>query len=94
MLTLSLISLLAGAALGMRFKVLVLVPAIFLALLAILAGGISASASFSFVALAMVIAATCLQLGYLLGVGARYAMAAARAGRIQRIWHGRAASAR
>jgi len=94
MLILSLISLLAGAALGMRFKVLILVPAICLALLAILAVGISSSVSFSFIALAMVLAAACLQLGYLGGVGARYAMAAARAGRIQRIWHGRAASVR
>jgi len=94
MLTLSLMALLAGAALGMRFKVLVLVPTIFLTLLALLAVGISAEGGFSFIALAMVVAATCLQLGYLIAVGARYAVAAARAGRIQRIWHGRPASVR
>ena len=94
MLILSLISLLAGALLGMRFKVLILVPAICLALLAILAVGISSSVSFSFIALAMVLAAACLQLGYLIGIAARYAMAGARAGRIHRIWHGRTASVR
>ena len=92
MLTLSLASLLVGAVLGMRFRVLILLPAVFAALLAVLAVGITSSVSFPMVALAMVLAATCLQLGYLGGVAIRHAVALARSGRVQRIWHGRAAS--
>jgi hypothetical protein len=92
MLTLSFISLLVGAVLGMRFKVLILLPAIVVALLAIFAIAIRSPASFPNIALTMVLAAACLQLGYLGGVATRYALALARAGLIQRIWHGRAAS--
>jgi len=91
MLTLSLVSLLIGAILGMRFKILILLPAIFSAFVMILAGGISSSAAPSFVALATLLAATCLQLGYLIGSAGRYAIAAMRAGWLQRIWQ-RAAS--
>jgi len=94
MLTLALVSLLVGAVLGMRFRVLVLLPAIFTALLAILAFGISSAAGFSVIALAMVLATACLQLGYLGTVAARHGVPLARAGLIQRIWHGRAASVR
>jgi hypothetical protein len=94
MLTLSLVSLLAGAVLGMRFKVLILLPAISAALLAILAIGITSAAAFSTIALAMVLATTCLQLGYLGGVTARHGVALTRDGLIHRIWHGRAASVR
>ena len=92
MLSLSLISLLVGAVLGMRFRVLVLLPAIFAALLAILAVGISSSINFPVIALAMVLATACLQLGYLGGVATRHVLTLARAGRIQRTWDGRAAS--
>ena len=94
MLTLSLVSLLVGAVLGMRFKALILLPAIFATLLAILAVGISSAAAFSVIALAMVLATTCLQLGYLVGVAMRHAVALTRTGLIHRIWHGRAASVR
>jgi hypothetical protein len=94
MLTLSLISMLVGAVLGTRFKVLVLLPAIFAAVLAILAVGITSSTNFPIIALAMVLATTCLQVGYLGALATRYVVAVARAGLIQRIWHGRAASVR
>jgi hypothetical protein len=94
MLTLSLVSLLVGAVLGMRFKVLILLPAIFATVLGILAVGISSAAGFSVIVLAMVLATACLQLGYLGTVAARHGVPLARAGLIQRIWHGRAASVR
>jgi hypothetical protein len=93
MLTLLVVSLLVGTLLGLRFKVLILLPAVFAALLGILAVGIS-SGGLSSSALAMVIAATCLQLGYLIGSAGRYLSSAMRAGWLQRIWQHRATSAR
>jgi hypothetical protein len=92
MWTLALASLLVGAALGMRFKVLILVPVILVVLLVILVVGIGSSDGFAFIALAMALAATCLQVGYLIAIATR--QAAARSGRVQRIWQRRAASAR
>jgi hypothetical protein len=92
MLILSLAALLVGAVLGMRFKVLILLPAIVASFLVIGAVGIGSSTGLGFVALAAIVAATCLQLGYLIGVALRHAVGLARASLIQRVGHSRAAS--
>jgi hypothetical protein len=80
MLPLMIVGFLCGAVLGMRFKVLVLVPAIFL-------GGIVAAGSNMAVGetlwtsfLALVAVATALQLGYFFGSVVRHALAAPRSG--------------
>jgi len=73
--------LLIGATLGMRFKVLVLIPAIGLASIAIFAGGIARGDGASVVLIAAVVASGGLQVGYLCGILARYRLAAARRGR-------------
>jgi Exopolysaccharide production repressor len=70
---------LVGAVLGTRFKVLILVPAIGLAAIANVAGGIVHGDSASAILTATVIAAVCLQLGYFCGMVAQYASAVARA---------------
>ena len=68
-----------GAALGVRFKVLVLVPAIGLAFIAILAGGVARGDSVSTILIAIVLASSCLQIGYLCGILVRYGIAPASA---------------
>jgi hypothetical protein len=67
MLMLAIISILIGATLGLRFKVLVLLPAIIFAGFAILVGGLAYSSSFSSIVAASAIAISGLQLGYLGG---------------------------
>jgi len=73
MSTLALLAFLAGAVLGTRFKVLVLVPAIGLTIAAALARGVIAGDSASWVAITAFAAATCMQIGYLGGLVARHA---------------------
>jgi len=70
---------LVGAVLGTRFKVLILVPAIWLAAMANVAGGIVHGDSASTILTATVVAAVCLQIGYLCGIVAQYAGTVARA---------------
>jgi hypothetical protein len=72
-------SILTGAVLGLRFKVLILVPVIVLSFVAI--GGIGAALGMSgrAIAVAFVVAATALQAGYLIGTVIRFTIAAARA---------------
>jgi hypothetical protein len=70
---------LIGALLGTRFKVLILVPAIGLALLANIVSGIVGGDSASTILIAAATAAVCLQIGYLCGVVVQYAAAVARA---------------
>jgi hypothetical protein len=57
-----------GVGLGLRFKVLVLVPAIGIAEMFALIVGIARGESFWSIVLAMVIAGAAMQLGYLIGI--------------------------
>ena len=59
--------MIAGTVLGLRFKILALVPAIAVSTVAILAAGVAQGESRWPILLALVSAATALQLGYLLG---------------------------
>jgi hypothetical protein len=81
MMTLIVLIFLIGAMLGLRFKVLILFPAMALALIAVLAGGMTGGDSLSAILIAAVLAASCLQVGYLCGVLARYRIAPALPGR-------------
>ena len=83
MVMLLIFTMLIGAVLGMRFKVLVLVPATALVVLLIAAAGIAHGDGAGVILLAMVLAAVGLQMGYLGGTGTRFAMAAARAPRLR-----------
>jgi hypothetical protein len=67
-MTLAIIGFLIGAALGARFKVLIDIPAIGLALLGTAGVGIVHGDPIGSVGLTMVLIATTLQLGYLAGV--------------------------
>jgi len=57
-----------GSALGLRFKVFVLLPAILLGLIVVTACGIAQGATIWSIALMNVVGASCLQFGYLGGV--------------------------
>jgi hypothetical protein len=81
MMTLSMVSLLVGMVLGQRFKVLVLLPAIALALVLALGGGIVRADSAWWIVLGSAAAAVSLQIGYLIGVGIRHVLVAAQASR-------------
>lgn len=69
MLLLSLTCLLLGAVLGLRFKILALVPAIAIALPAAIAFAHTSSFAHLLAALAVT---TSLQIGYLCGLGMRH----------------------
>jgi hypothetical protein len=66
-----------GAALGVRFKVLILVPAIGLAFTVILAGGVARGDSALAILIAAVLVSSGLQIGYLCCVIARHGIAQA-----------------
>ena len=68
MITLSMISLLVGAALGQRFKVLVLMPAIAMVLVLVVASGVWLAQTAWVIVLMAATAATCLQIGYFVGI--------------------------
>jgi len=78
MMIVALLSLLTGAVLGMRFKVLVLLPAIAAVLPIALGAGIVRDHAFGPAMLIGVAAVASLQIGYLAGVGVRHALAVAR----------------
>jgi hypothetical protein len=80
-MTLAMISLVVGMVLGQRFKVLVLLPAIALALFMAIGGGIVRAESAWWIVLVAASAATSLQIGYLIGVGIRHVLLAGRASR-------------
>jgi hypothetical protein len=84
---------LAGAVLGMRYKVLALVPAIGLAVLVVLILGIGRGDGGWTILGAAVAAATALQVGYLAGTLTRFAVAGARGARLRRAWMRATASA-
>jgi len=69
MATFAIVSSLLGAVLGLRFKVLVLVPVIAAGLLLIVGRGLLLHDTLIRLVLEVVVAATCLELGYLCGVG-------------------------
>ena len=75
-------SFLAGAVLGQRFRVLVLLPLTFALVLAALPIGLMANLSFLEGLKGAVLAAIALQAGYLFGSAARFSLAAARAARV------------
>jgi hypothetical protein len=65
---LTIICFLIGAALGMRFKVLIVIPVVCMALLGTAAVGIAHGDPIGSLVVTMVLIATTLQLGYLAGV--------------------------
>ena|ERR1043166_1278606 len=71
-------SALLGAIVGLRFKVLVLLPALFLLFLLVLGLGVLRGESLPEILLASVVGGTGLQLGYLCGAALAFAVAAAR----------------
>jgi hypothetical protein len=62
------IGVLIGVALGLRFKVLILIPVIVLAIVGAAVAGVARGDQMLSVALTMVIVATALQVGYLGGI--------------------------
>jgi hypothetical protein len=80
----ALIALLVGSALGLRFTVRALIPAVGLAGVAVLLAGILHALSFAWIALAMVIATVAIQVGYLGAAVIRNITGAGRVGREQR----------
>jgi hypothetical protein len=74
----ALLSLLTGAVLGMRFKVFILPPAIFVIGASILAIEVATSHTAGWAVIVAAAAVTTLQIGYLCGVGVRHAVALAR----------------
>jgi hypothetical protein len=72
MITISMISFLFGAALGQRFNVVVLIPAMAIVLvLAVGAGATHAQTNWWIVVMAAT-ASVCLQCGYFTGIGIRH----------------------
>jgi hypothetical protein len=78
MITISMISFLFGAALGQRFSVLVLIPAMTLVLVLAVGAGVTNAQAVWWVVLMAAIAAICLQLGYFAGIGVRHILLAAQ----------------
>jgi hypothetical protein len=82
MMTLVLICVLLGAVLGLRFKVLVLIPGLAVMLPITAGAGIVRADALGRIVFAMVAGAICLQVGYLAGICMRHLMVVARASRI------------
>jgi hypothetical protein len=68
MITISMISFFAGVALGQRFKVMVLMPAIAIVLVLAVGSGVTHTQTAWSIVLTAVLAAVCLQIGYLTGI--------------------------
>jgi hypothetical protein len=62
------IILLAGAALGLRFKVMILIPALTLTVLFAVIVGVSRGDPFWSIAVATILLGTAIQVGYLVGI--------------------------
>ena len=77
MISFSMISFLFGAALGQRFKVLVLVPAMAIVITIALGAGVIQAQGAWWIVLMAVSASTCLQFGYFAGIGVRQFLEAA-----------------
>lgn len=76
MMAFATIAILAGAALGLRFKVLILIPALIFGLPSIAALEFMRGADIDAALLAIVASAVALQIGYLLGAVARFVLGA------------------
>jgi hypothetical protein len=79
MTTLTIIAVLVGVIVGLRLKFPFLVLTVAVALVATTGFAIMRRSGVEWAMLAMVLAATSLQVGYLVGAGAQSAIAAARA---------------
>ena len=75
------IHVLAGAALGLRFKVMILVPTLTLTMLFAAMVGVTRGDKFWFIAVAMILLGTAIQIGYLAGILIRAKIASVRAQR-------------
>jgi hypothetical protein len=76
MMILSMVSLLVGAVLGQRFKVMVLMPATAIVLILAVGTGVTHAQTAWSIVLMAAAAATSMQVGYLIGIGIRHALAA------------------
>jgi hypothetical protein len=74
MVSLAISALLLGTALGMRFKVLILLPALLVALAGTIGVGSAGGNSLFAIAIAAAIASCCLQLGYVGGAVMRFGL--------------------
>jgi hypothetical protein len=83
MMTLAAFSLLAGMALGQRFKVIVLLPTAIVACLLVAGLGVARANEAWTIAYLALVSILCLQVGYLAGIGVRYVPVALRASRRQ-----------
>jgi hypothetical protein len=72
------ISLVAGIALGQRFKILILVPVMSLALVGTIAAGVARADNVWSIALMAIAVVTALQIGYLIGIWLRSFIVSAR----------------
>jgi hypothetical protein len=81
MLMFAILSLLLGLVLGQRFKVLILIPVIIITLVFAVVAGLARADKAWTVGLTAAVAIAGLQIGYLLGVGVRYAVLLVRAHR-------------
>jgi hypothetical protein len=78
-ITLSMISLLVGVALGQRFKINVLIPACAILVILAVGAGLAHARSAWYIVLIVATAATSLQIGYFISIGVlRHLLAAAR----------------
>ena len=77
MITISMISFLFGAALGQRFNVVVLMPAMAIVLVLSVGAEVTHAQSAWWIVLIAASAATCLQFGYFAGIGIRHFLVAA-----------------
>ena len=84
MLALNLIMLLTGCALGLRFRVLVLLPGIAVVLMASLAAGLVRGDALSAILVGGALAAMCLQIGYLVGATMAHGPLTSHANKISR----------
>ena len=75
------IHVLAGVALGLRFKVLILLPAVNLTMLFAAIVGVARGDMFWSIAIAMILLVTAIQVGYLAGILIRAKIASVRAQR-------------
>ena len=72
MMTLATISLLVGMVLGQRFKVMVLLPTIAIALVLAIGAGLARVDTVCWIVVMAAATATSLQIGYLVGIGIRH----------------------
>lgn len=82
MMILALLCLLAGMVVAQRFKVLILVPTISVALAFTIGTGIARAESLWTLLAAMAIVTACVQVGYLLGAAVYHLFLLARASRL------------